>query len=78
MALAVASAGQGPSCDPGTRDHGQAPGVPPRGAGEHAHAPLGRPAAEQLWADRTPVARVLVRGPDQAGPGPVELSVMRV
>ncbi|WP_234318310.1 hypothetical protein [Streptomyces sp. NRRL S-244] len=75
---AAAAAGRGPSCDPGTRDHGQAPGVPPRGAGEHAHAPVGRPAVEQAWADRAPPVRVLVRGPDQPAPGPVELSVMRV
>lgn len=75
---AVASADRGPSCDPGTRDHGQAPGVPPRGAGEHAHAPVGRTAVEQAWADRVAQVRVLVRGPDQPAPGPVELSVMRV
>ncbi|MCC0097280.1 hypothetical protein K7B10_21315 [Streptomyces flavotricini] len=75
---AVASADRGPACDPGTRDHGQAPGVPPRGAGEHAHAPVARPAVEQAWADRTAPVRVLVRGPDQPAPGPVELSVMRV
>ncbi|MFD7839364.1 hypothetical protein [Streptomyces sp. NPDC059761] len=74
----VASAERGPSCDPGSRDHGRAPGVPPRGAGEHAHAPVGRPAVEQAWADRAPPVRVLVRGPDQPAPGPVELSVMRV
>ncbi len=75
---AVASADRGPSCDPGARDHGQAPGVPPRGAGEHAHAPVGRTAVEQAWADRVAQVRVLVRGPDQPAPGPVELSVMRV
>ncbi|MFK0218456.1 hypothetical protein ACIQWN_09705 [Streptomyces vinaceus] len=74
----MASTERGPSCDPGTRDHGQAPGVPPRGAGEHAHAPVGRPAGDQVWADRTPAVRVLVRGPDHPAPGPVELSVMRV
>ncbi|MFK0233831.1 hypothetical protein [Streptomyces vinaceus] len=78
VAHAVASAERGPSCDPGTRDRGQAPGVPPRGAGEHAHAPVGRAAGDQVWADRTPAAPVLVRGPDQPAPGPVELSVMRV
>ncbi|MFF4099727.1 hypothetical protein [Streptomyces sp. NPDC001903] len=77
-AHAAASADRGPSCDPGTRDHGQAPGVPPRGAGEHAHAPVGRPAVEQVWADRVAPVPVLVRGPDQPAPGPVELSVMRV
>ncbi|MFI5668070.1 hypothetical protein [Streptomyces sp. NPDC051704] len=75
---AVAAADRGPSCDPGTRDHGQAPGVPPRGAGEHAHAPVGRPAVEQAWADRVAPVRALARGPDQPAPGPVELSVMRV
>ncbi|MER6777488.1 MULTISPECIES: hypothetical protein [unclassified Streptomyces] len=75
---AVASADRGPACDPGTRDHGQAPGVPPRGTGEHAHALVARPAVEQAWADRTAPVRVLVRGPDQPAPGPVELSVMRV
>ncbi|MFF4848457.1 hypothetical protein [Streptomyces sp. NPDC001194] len=75
---AAASADRGPSCDPGTRDHGQAPGVPPRSGGEHAHAPVGRPAVEQAWADRVAPVRVLVRGPDQPAPGPVELSVMRV
>ncbi|MFE6842264.1 hypothetical protein [Streptomyces sp. NPDC057686] len=52
--------------------------MPPRGAGEHAHAPVGRPAVEQVWGSRTPPVRVLVRGPDQPAPGPVELSVMRV
>ncbi|MFE2553259.1 hypothetical protein ACFXGI_32655 [Streptomyces sp. NPDC059355] len=75
---AVAAGDRGPSCDPGTRDHGQAPGVPPRGGGEHAHAPVGRPAVEQAWADRVAPVRVLARGPDQPAPGPVELSVMRV
>ncbi|MFF3860300.1 hypothetical protein [Streptomyces sp. NPDC002209] len=78
MARAVADTDRGPSCDPGTRDRGRAPGVPPRGAGEHAHAPVGRPAVEQVWGSRTPPVRVLVRGPDQPAPGPVELSVMRV
>ncbi|MEV6727203.1 hypothetical protein [Streptomyces sp. NPDC051364] len=50
----------------------------PRGAGEHAHAPVGRPAVEQVWGARTLPVRLLVRGPDRPAPGPVELSVMRV
>ncbi|TDU77347.1 hypothetical protein EDD91_4093 [Streptomyces sp. KS 21] len=78
VAHAVADTGRGPSCDPGARDRGRAPGVAPRGAGEHAHSPVGRPAVEQVWGARTPPVRVLVRGPDQPAPGPVELSVMRV
>ncbi|MBT2403465.1 MULTISPECIES: hypothetical protein [unclassified Streptomyces] len=52
--------------------------MPPRGGGEQAHVPVGRTAAEQAGGGWTLPARVLVRGPDQPAPGPVELSVMRV
>ncbi|MEU9230823.1 hypothetical protein [Streptomyces subrutilus] len=79
-AHAAAPGGGGPSCAPGPGDQGGPPAVPPRAADpSHAHVP----AAGRLSADRaghcpaTPV-RVLVRGPDQPAPGPVELSVMRV
>ncbi|MCX4628995.1 hypothetical protein [Streptomyces sp. NBC_01443] len=78
MARAVADTRRGPSCDPGNRDRGRVPGAAPRGAGEHAHAPVGRPAVEQVWGARTLPVRLLVRGPDRPAPGPVELSVMRV
>lgn len=79
VALEVAPrADRGPACAPGVQDHGQAPAVPPRGAGEHGHAPVARLAAEPGCGCWTMPARVLVRGPCQRAPGPVELSVMRV
>ncbi|MBT2543522.1 hypothetical protein J7E99_23205 [Streptomyces sp. ISL-44] len=68
----------GPSCAPGTGDHGRPPAVPPR-AGDHAHVPAaGRLSADRAWDGRAIPVRDLVRGPDQPAPGPVELSVMRV
>ncbi|MFF5807932.1 hypothetical protein [Streptomyces sp. NPDC012746] len=69
---------RGPACAPGGPERGQVPVVPPRGGGEHAHVPAVRAAPEPGWGGRAPAVRVLVRGPDQAAPGPVELSVMRV
>ncbi|MGR4881813.1 hypothetical protein ACIPUC_20785 [Streptomyces sp. LARHCF249] len=79
-ARAVAYEGGGPSCAPGTGDRGRPPAVPPR-AGDpgHAHVPAaGRLAADRAWDGRAIPVRVLVRGPEQPPPGPVELSVMRV
>ncbi|MGP3687512.1 hypothetical protein ACTVZO_22915 [Streptomyces sp. IBSNAI002] len=70
----------GPSCAPGPGDHGRPPAVPPR-AGDPAHgqAPAaGRLSADQAGDCRAIPVRILVRGPDQPAPGPVELSVMRV
>lgn len=78
-APAVAYGGSGPSCAP-AGDHGRPPAVPPR-AGDpgHAHVPAaGRLAADRACDSRAIPVRILVRGPDQPAPGPVELSVMRV
>ncbi|MEU9255828.1 hypothetical protein AB0D66_28790 [Streptomyces sp. NPDC048270] len=79
-AHAVAYAGGGPSCAPGPGDHGRPPAVPPRAADpSHAHVPAaGRLAADRAWDCRAIPVRILVRGPDQPAPGPLELSVMRV
>ncbi len=79
-AHAVAYEGGGPSCAPGSGDHGRPPAVPPRAADPaHAHVPAaGRLSADPAWDCRAIPVRVLVRGPDQPAPGPVELSVMRV
>ncbi|MEV6955420.1 hypothetical protein [Streptomyces sp. NPDC051183] len=76
-AYAVAHHDGGPSCAPGPGDHGRPPAVPTR-AGDHAHAPAGRLPADQTRDGRAVAVRILVRGPDQPAPGPVELSVMRV
>lgn len=80
LAHAVAYEGGGPSCAPGTGDHGRPPAVPPRAGDQtHAHVPAaGRLAADRAWDGRAVPVRVLVPGPDQPAPGPVELSVMRV
>ncbi|MFE3553690.1 hypothetical protein ACFXKW_02285 [Streptomyces sp. NPDC059193] len=77
---AAAYEGGGPSCAPGTGDHGRPPAVPPR-AGDPAHGQVpaaGRLSADRAWDCRAIPVRILVRGPDQPAPGPVELSVMRV
>ncbi|OEJ32941.1 hypothetical protein BGK67_17850 [Streptomyces subrutilus] len=77
---AAASEGGGPSCAPGPGDHGRPPAVPNRAADpSHAHVPAaGRLSAGRAGDCRAIPVRVLVRGPGQPAPGPVELSVMRV
>ncbi|MDK9498722.1 hypothetical protein QEZ40_003923 [Streptomyces katrae] len=71
--------GRGPACGPGGQGRGEGAGVLPRAGGpEHAQLAAGRYAPAQARPHDASRARVLVPGPDQRAPKPVELSVMRV
>ncbi|MFJ4775033.1 hypothetical protein [Streptomyces sp. NPDC088762] len=74
----ASDAQQGPACAPGAPDRGGVPAVPVRAVGDQAQLPPGAPAPEGTRPYRPIPVRILVRGPDRAAPGPVELSVMRV
>ncbi|MFG2876324.1 hypothetical protein ACGFYU_15235 [Streptomyces sp. NPDC048337] len=69
---------KGPACDPTGPDRGGVPGVPVRVGGDHGQLPAGAGVPEGPRAQRAMPVRALVRGPDRAAPGPVELAVMRV
>ncbi|MFE2854925.1 hypothetical protein ACFXJO_27865 [Streptomyces lavendulae] len=81
-AFAPAAAGgaqeQGPRCSPDGPERGGVPVVPPRSGCEHAQLPAGGVVPGEARPRGTAPLRVLVRGPDRAPPGPVELSVLRV
>ncbi|MBT2478526.1 hypothetical protein [Streptomyces sp. ISL-94] len=68
----------GPACAPGAPDPGGVPAVPVRPGGDHAQLPPGAPQPEGARPHLPVPVRILVRGPDRATPGPVELSVLRV
>ncbi|MFC9297863.1 hypothetical protein ACFTWH_20220 [Streptomyces sp. NPDC057011] len=69
---------KGPACAPAGPDRDGVPGVPVRAGGEHAQLSAGTGLPEGVRPQRPIPARALVRGPDRAAPGPVELAVMRV
>ncbi|MEU2827080.1 hypothetical protein ABZ667_00145 [Streptomyces lavendulae] len=69
---------QGPRCAPDGPERGGVPVVPPRSGCEHAQLPAGGVVPGEARPRGTAPLRVLVRGPDRAPPGPVELLVLRV
>ncbi|MER5731906.1 hypothetical protein ABT084_26835 [Streptomyces sp. NPDC002138] len=77
-AFEAAPADRAPSCAPGAPDHGGVPAAPPRASGDHGYPPAARCLPEPAGPAGGAPVRVLVRGPDRAAPGPLELSVMRV
>lgn len=80
-AFAFASAGPaGPACAPGSPGRDGVPALPVRAGSDQAqaHAPPARPGPEVAVPSRVTPVRVLVRGPGQSAPSPLELSVMRV
>ncbi|THA60412.1 hypothetical protein E6P78_27240 [Streptomyces sp. A0958] len=82
VAVSAADGGQGlPGCGKGGKRDGGEPAVPARARAAHDQAPglaeWGLPAAPGTEPVRAP-APMTPRGPDEAAPGPVELSVLRV
>ncbi|MFD6986373.1 hypothetical protein ACFWAX_37710, partial [Streptomyces sp. NPDC059956] len=80
-AVAVASvAPGGPACAPGSADRDGVPALPARAGSDQAQSqvPPARPGPEAAVPSRAIPVRVLVRGPAQSAPSPLELSVMRV
>ncbi|MFE2155022.1 hypothetical protein ACFXAO_33840 [Streptomyces lavendulae] len=77
-AAAAGAQEQGPRCSPDGPERGGVPVVPPRSGCEHAQLPAGGVVPGEARPRGTAPLRVLVRGPDRAPPGPVELSVLRV
>ncbi|MFE9566406.1 hypothetical protein ACFYM0_35500 [Streptomyces sp. NPDC006487] len=81
VAVFAASAGPGgPACAPGSGDRDGVPALPARARSDQAQAPAppARPGPEVVVPPRAIPVRVLVRGPGQSAPSPLELSVMRV
>ncbi|MFZ3498714.1 hypothetical protein ACODT5_36770 [Streptomyces sp. 5.8] len=79
--FAVASAGPGgPACAPGSAGRDGVPALPARAGSDQAQAqvPPARLGPEAVVPSRAIPVRVLVRGPAQPAPTPLELSVMRV
>ncbi|MGW1770744.1 hypothetical protein [Streptomyces sp. NPDC002104] len=54
------------------------PALPVRGGADHAQVPAAGAGPEVAGTARVIPVRVLVRGPGQSAPSPLELSVMRV
>ncbi|MEU8677228.1 hypothetical protein [Streptomyces sp. NPDC048560] len=80
--VAAAGGEDAPGCGR-DRDHdGTEPAGPVRGRAVHDQAPglagWGLPAGLAGAGPAQPPARIAVRGPEPATPGPVELSVLRV
>lgn len=78
---AFASAGPGgPACAPGSAGRDGVPALPARAGSDQAQsqAPPARPGPEVAVPSPAIPVRVLVRGPGQSAPSPLELSVMRV
>ncbi|MFD5146837.1 hypothetical protein [Streptomyces sp. NPDC058401] len=78
--FAVSAVPAGPACAPGSPGRDGVPALPGRAASDQAQvqAPPARPGPEVAAASRAIAVRVLVRGPGQSAPSPLELSVMRV
>ncbi|THA31840.1 hypothetical protein E6R18_15920 [Streptomyces sp. A1277] len=82
VAASAVDGGHGiPGCGKGGMRDGGEPAVPARARAAHDQAPglaeWGLPAAPGTEPVRAP-APLTPRGPDEAAPGPVELSVLRV
>lgn len=81
MAASAVACRRVPGCGKGTTRDGIEPGVPVRARVAHGQAfgpaGWGLPAAAGQGSAE-PLVRVGLRGPEPAGPTPVELSVLRV